>query len=116
MTPKEEDQVYAWISLVNAQNVNPNGGSLQLGQPFYWANPAGVQVTVSACGGFCVDSSYPVPPPPAGDTYGLKQATLLSEPTNWTFSQTPNQWNAPGVPRITNPPSASPLAERKEVA
>jgi hypothetical protein len=114
---KEEDTVYAWISLVNGSNVNPAGGTMQEGQDFYWANSASSAVTVSNCGGFCVDSSYNVPVPPQGQTYGLKKATLLTSPTNWTFTENPNQWNTPGVPRITNPPMPSPLnIENKEVA
>ncbi len=118
---KEEDTVYEWISLVTGNNVNPAGGSMQDGGDFYWANPStSSAVTVSGCGGFCVDSSYTVPEPPQGETYGLKKATLLSAPTGaWTFSESPNQWNAPGVPRIINPPPMpSPLAkpQEKEVA
>jgi hypothetical protein len=117
MTLKEEDIVYAWISIVTGQNVNPNGGTLQPGQYFYWANPASVAVTLTGCGGFCVDSTYTVPAPPTGQQFGLKQAQLLASPgADWSFTETPPEWNVPGVPRIINPPEPSPLAERKEVA
>lgn len=103
------DTIYAWISLQNGSNVNPNGGSLSLGQPFYWANPGGVKVTVSGCSGFCTASSYDVPAPASGQTYGLKEATLVStQPTDWSFSENPNQWNTPGMPHISNPPAALP--------
>ncbi len=112
-----EETVYAWISIQNGSSVNPQGGSMRLGQEFYWANPvANVSVTLSGCGGFCVDDSYSVPAPPAGQTYGLKKAQLLNSPTSWTFSENPNQWNAPGVPRITNPPEPTPLEVKREVA
>jgi hypothetical protein len=117
MTLNEEDIVYAWISIVTGQNVNPNGGSLQLNGFFYWANPAGVAVTLTGCGGFCVDSSYVVPSPPSGQTYGLKQAQLLASPgADWSFTENPPEWNVPGVPRIISPPEPSPLAENREVA
>jgi hypothetical protein len=102
------DTVYAWISLENGSNVNPNGGSLTKGQPFYWANKASVSVSLTGCDGFCTASSYDVPAPPSGQTYGLKEATLLSAPTNWNFSQNPNQWNVPGQPKIQNPPMPMP--------
>jgi hypothetical protein len=119
MTLNEEDQVCAWIDIQNGSSVNPQGGSLQLGQDFYWANPvANVTVTLTGCGGFCVDSSYTVPAPPQGQTYGLKKATLLSSPAPgaWSFTESPLEWNAPGVPRITNPPDTGPLEANAEVA
>jgi len=117
----DETVVYAWINIQNGSSVNPQGGSMQLGQDFCWANPVpNVSVTLSGCAGFCVNDSYTVPAPPVGETYGLKLARLLTAPTAWTFSENPNQWNAPGVPRITNPPEPTPLdageEDEKEVA
>lgn len=121
MYEKEENTIYAWINIQNGSSVNPQGGSLQLGQDFYWANPVSSvvtpSVTISGCGGFCVDASYTVPAPPPGQNYGLKKATLLAAPPGpWTFTESPNEWNAPGVPRITNPPEPTPLELNKEVA
>jgi hypothetical protein len=113
---EENDAVYAWINIQNGSSVNPAGGSLQPGQKFYWANPTGLMVTVNNCGGFCTNSSYPVPAAANGQQYGLKEATLLASPTVWTFSETPNEWNAPGLPRITNPPWPTPLNAEKDVA
>jgi hypothetical protein len=122
MEYKVEDTVLAWINIQNASSVNPQGGSLQLGQEFYWANPVSSvvtpYVTLSGCSGFCENDSYTVPAPPPGQSYGLKKAKLLSAPTSWTFSESPNQWNAPGAPRIINPPMPTPLDANvnKEVA
>jgi hypothetical protein len=113
---EENDTVYAWIDIQNGSSCNPAGGSLQTGQKFYWANPTGLVVTLDNCGGFCTEASYIVPAPPAGQQYGLKEATLVAAPTVWTFSETPNEWNAPGRPVITNPPWPSPLNAQKEVA
>ncbi|HEY6765062.1 MAG TPA: hypothetical protein VI386_09835 [Candidatus Sulfotelmatobacter sp.] len=103
------DTVYAWINIQNGSNCNPAGGGLQTGQKFYWANPTSQAVTVNNCGGFCTASSYSVPAPQTGQQYGLKEATLLTNPTVWTFSETPNQWNAPGLPHIGNPPWPTPM-------
>jgi hypothetical protein len=112
MAPKHEGAVYAWISIQNGTNVNPNGGSIEYGQQFFWANPvAGKTVTINGCGGFCVDSAYTVGPPPAGQAYGLASATVLpqNQVTSWEFGpEVPNQWNAPGMPKIINPPFPSP--------
>lgn len=117
---EDNETVYAWINVQNGSNCNPAGGSLQTGQSFYWANPTNQLVTINDCGGFCSASSYPdVPTPPAGKTYGLLQATLLTNPTSWTFSESPNAWNAPGRPHIGNPPWPTPLEGKereKEVA
>jgi hypothetical protein len=103
----------AHISLQNGSNIN--GGTFALGQNFYWANPANVAVTVEGCGGFCVDDTYTVPAAPAAGQYGLKQATLLTQATNWSFGpEVPNQWNAPGMPHVGNPPMPAP--KEREVA
>ena|SRR5437879_4332427 len=108
----------AWINIQNSSNVN--GGTFTKGQDFYWANPvAGKTVTISGCGGFCTGTSYIVPGPATGQQYGLKKATLLAAPTDWSFSESPNEWNAPGSPHIVNPPFpiAAPEEKRdKEVA
>jgi hypothetical protein len=94
----------AQVTLANGTVVS--GGPLQLGCSFYWANPSSSKVTVSNCSAFCTESSYEVPGKTAGSSYGLCAATLVStQPTSWQFSQNPNQWNAPGMPRIDNPPS-----------
>lgn len=111
---------YAWINLQNGTNVNPspNGGTWQLGQPFFWANPAGGSVTVTGCSGFCPQNTYTVPPPTSGQRYGLAPASLLQNPTSWSFGpENPNQWNAPGMPHISNPPSViRPRKDEAEVA
>lgn len=113
MTRKVEETVYAWISIQNGNNVN--GGVFAYGQPFYWANPvAGVTVTINGCGGFCTETTYTVPPPPPGDTYGLSSATLLpqNQVTSWDFGpEVPNEWNAPGMPHLQ-----APTMPKKEVA
>ena len=103
----------AHISIQNGSNIN--NGTFALGQDFYWANPVvGQQVTIENCGGFCVNSSYTVPGAPAVGQVGLKKATLLSQPTNWTFSESPNQWDAPGMPHIGNPPDPDAQEDKRE--
>lgn len=103
----------AHISIQNGSNLN--GGTFALGQNFYWANPANVAVTIYNCGGFCTESTIVVPAAPAGQQYGLKQATLLTQATSWNFGpEDPNQWNAPGMPHVGNPPLPSPLNAEKE--
>lgn len=94
-----------------------NGGTLQLGCPFYWANPTDEDVSIAGCGGFCTESSYSVPKKPAGLPYGITEAMLLTQPTSWTFGpETPNAWTPPGAPKIGNPPWPTPKNEEKEVA
>ena len=90
------------VSIQNGSVIN--GGTLVLGQPFYWANPVAREVTVSGCSGFCTQDSFDVPRYTPTQGNGLKEATLLASPTNWNFSETPNEWNAPGMPHIGNPP------------
>lgn len=104
----------AHISLANGSNIN--NGDFALGQNFYWANPAvGQAVTVYGCGGFCVEDTYVVPGAPSVGFYGLKQATLLTQPTSWGFGpEQPNQWNAPGMPHVGNPPWPSPVNEEEK--
>ena len=106
------------VNIRNGSIVNPPA-ALQFGQPFQWANPVvGVNVGITNCGGFCAQSSYPVPGAPSAGSYGLADAVLLQNPTNYSFSENPNQWNAPGMPHITNPPWPTPKnnEEKKEVA
>jgi hypothetical protein len=108
----------AHISLQNGSNLN--GGTFALGQDFYWANPSVTQaVTVYGCGGFCVDDAYAVPAAPTLGAFGLKKATLLAQPTDWSFGpEQPNMWNAPGMPHIQQPPwpTPKPLEHDREVA
>ncbi|HTS34741.1 MAG TPA: hypothetical protein VMH04_03655 [Candidatus Solibacter sp.] len=103
----------AAVSIVNGSILN--GGTLQKGCPFYWANPTYEAVTLSGCDGFCTASSYQLSGRPAGLNYSITEATLLANPTNWNFSESPNKWNAPGMPHIQTPPWPSPVNEEKPV-
>ncbi len=109
----------AHISIQNGSNIN--GGTFAPGQNFYWANPVvGQAVTIYGCGGFCADDTYTVPGALTLGQYGLKQAALLTQPTGWSFGpEQPNEWNAPGMPHIQQPPWPTPKEvhkEHKEVA
>ncbi len=95
------------VNIQDGSVINPPA-ALAFGQPFQWANPiVGTRVAISGCSGFCTASEYGVPGAPASGEYGLCDATLLQSPTAYTFSESPNQWNAPGMPRISNPPLAT---------
>ena len=95
------------VNIRNGSIINPPA-ALEYGQPFQWANPVvGVNVGLSGCSGFCTQDTYGVPAAPTVGAWGLKDAVLLGSATSWDFSESPNQWNAPGRPHITNPPAAA---------
>ena len=95
---------------VSIQNGNViNGVALTLGNPFVWSNPTGVNVQLSNCGGFATQNTYNVP------ANGTKAAQMLTAPTNYSFTESPNEWNAPGLPHISSPTLAA-AHEKKEVA
>jgi hypothetical protein len=101
------------VNIRNGNIINPPA-ELQYGEPFEWANPVvDVNVGISGCSGFATQDSYGVPGAPTIGAYGYRSAVLLQNPTNWTFTESPNEWNAPGSPRIINPPMN---AEEKDVA
>lgn len=97
----------------NTPNINlQNGqvtGTLQNGQTFYWYNPTQTTVTVNNCGTWAAQSSYTCAP-------GYTSAVLLSNPnTNgYAFTESPNEWNTPGMPHVGNPPFPSPLEREKD--
>jgi len=95
------------VSIQNGTVVN--GVALTLGNPFVWLNPTGVNVQLSNCGGFATQATYNVP------ANGTKAAQLLAAPTNYSFTEFPNEWNAPGLPHISSPPLHA-ADEKKEVA
>jgi hypothetical protein len=106
------------VSIVNGSIINPPA-VLEFGKPFQWANPVvGVHVGLSGCSGFATSDTYGVPGAPSQGSYGLKDAVMLLTPTNYAFSETPNEWNAPGSPRIIVPPwpNRRNNEETKEVA
>ncbi|HTW57996.1 MAG TPA: hypothetical protein VMD99_07700 [Terriglobales bacterium] len=74
-------------------------GTLAKGQPFYWYNPTSADVTVANCGTWCGASSYTVP---AGQ---YVEATILANPNSnaYAFTESPNEWDAPGMPHISAP-------------
>jgi hypothetical protein len=105
----------AAVSIVDGSILNNQ--TLELGGTFFWANPTSVAVTVNGCGGFCTQDTYTVPAKPNAQLpYGIVEATMLASPTNWNFSESPNQWNAPGMPHIGNPPTQMPAPADQEVA
>jgi hypothetical protein len=89
-------------------------GTLQAGQPFNWYNPAGEQTVISSCGTWCAASDYYANP-------GNTAAAVLAVPNRsaYAFTESPNRWDAPGMPHIGTPPfpGARDLNEKhKEVA
>jgi hypothetical protein len=101
------------VNIRNGNIINPPA-VLECGQPFQWANPVvDVNVGLYGCAGFATQDTYGVPGAPTIGAYGYKDAVLLQNPTSWTFTENPNEWNTPGSPRIINPPMN---AEKKDVA
>jgi len=81
-------------------SVTPKNDSLTYGCSFDWANPTDKAVTLSGCGGFCTEDEYEVPAGTATNP-GLAAAVILNPPPGpFTFTETPNEWDAPGTPRI----------------
>ena len=99
----------AAVSIVDGSILN--GQTLTLGGMFWWANPTSVAVTLTGCAGFCPQDSYVVPAKPAGLPYGIVEAALLAAPTNYNFSENPNQWNAPGMPHLQGPTGGALMEE-----
>jgi len=90
------------VTIANGSVIN--NIPLSFGGPFQWANPATVPVRLTGCAGFATQDTYDLPAAAAPGGYGLKDAQLLLQPTSYGFSENPNQWNAPGMPRISTPP------------
>jgi hypothetical protein len=87
------------VSIRNG-SVSPQGDTLTYNCTFSWANPTSKKVTLTGCGGFCTNDSYEVPAGTASNP-GLAAAQILANPPGpFTFGETPNEWNAPGTPRI----------------
>ena len=101
---------------VNIQNgsISPAGSTLTNGCSFQWANPTSSPVKVKNCGGFCTQSEYDIQP------NSTANASILANPPGpFTFTEQPNEWNAPGQPHIVvNPMPAAADADsyNKEVA
>jgi len=83
---------------INIQNGQVTG-TLQAGQPFYWYNPTAVTVTLKNCGTWANADTYTLAP-------GYTPAGSHSNPNMnpWAWTESPNQWNTPGMPHIGNPP------------
>ncbi|HTS34742.1 MAG TPA: hypothetical protein VMH04_03660 [Candidatus Solibacter sp.] len=74
-------------------------GTLLNGTEFYWYNPTSQNISISGCGAWCVSDVYN---PPAGK---YQRANLQAFPNTSAFAwtETPNQWNVPGMPHIQTP-------------
>lgn len=83
---------------INIQNGSVTG-SLARGQTFYWYNPTGTDVTMKNTGTWTSADSITVP------ANGSAQVTFLQNPNTFglAFTESPNQWNAGGMPHISNP-------------
>ena len=86
-----------------------NGSPVRLtaGADFTWVNNTANTVSITACSGFCVGSSYSVNASSNG-TPGTTSAKVNSNPSGWTYTPSPaGTWAPggpdPGVPRIQNP-------------
>jgi hypothetical protein len=88
---------------VNITNGDVNGGTLTRGCSFEWYNPTANAVTLSGCGGFCTGASFLVP------ASGKAAAQIQANPPG-PFTFTDPAWSAPGMPHISNPPSAEEAA------
>jgi hypothetical protein len=93
---------------VNIQNGSVTNPPVTYPGDFQWLNPTGTNVLLTNCGGFCTQDSYRVP---ANSTVN---AQTIANPTNNNFTETPNEWNAPGMPHIKNPTRG--VHDEKEVA
>ncbi|MGC2447182.1 MAG: hypothetical protein WA477_06015 [Candidatus Sulfotelmatobacter sp.] len=84
-------------------------GSLENGKAFNWNNPLPGAVEITNCGAWCAASSYTA-------NTGLTAAAMATVPNDkacaWTES--PNRWNAPGMPHVGTPPWPSPKNEEQE--
>jgi hypothetical protein len=96
---------------IQSGSVTPYPATLTDGCHFEWTNPSGNPVKLTGCGGFCTESEYDVPAA-VGGTPGTQAAIILQNPTGpYTFTETPNAWQAPGNPRIVVNPEPSNKAE-----
>jgi hypothetical protein len=93
---------------VDIQNGSVTNGPVAYPGGFQWSNPTGNNVLLSGCSGFCTQDTYHVP------ANGTCDAQTIASPTNNNFTETPNEWNVPGMPHIKNP--TRPVAEDREVA
>ncbi len=86
------------ISIENGQAT----GALGDGITFWWYNPTAVSVTISSCGVWTGADSYPCNP-------GYTQASIRAKPngSGWAWTESPNEWNTPGMPHVGNPPVAT---------
>jgi hypothetical protein len=85
---------------VDIQNGSVTNGPVTFPGSFQWNNPTGTNVLLTNCGGFCTQASYQVP------ANGTTDAETIANPTSHDFTETPNEWNAPGMPHIKNPTMA----------
>lgn len=100
----------------NTPNINIETGvvtgALEDGQTFYWYNPTQESVDLLGCGTWVAKDEFKLAP-------GYNQTSMLLNPNEDAFSWTesPNEWNTPGMPHVQNPPTPTPLEkEKKEVA
>ena len=78
------------------------------GDHFEWVNPTNTPVEIVGCGGFCTQSSYPVP------AYGGTPAQINPDPGQYNFQERPSVWNPggtnPGLPHIQHPSKVQEVA------
>lgn len=92
----------------NTPNINIQTGmvtgSLQNGQTFYWYNPTQGYVELDGCGIWCAQDDFGLDP-------GYTQTSMQIMPNENAFgwTESPNEWNAPGMPHISNPPTPTAL-------
>ncbi len=95
-------------------SVSPQGSALTYGSHFEWANPTPNNVRLTGCSGFCTADEYHVPAGTATNP-GLAAAQISQNPPGpFGFTETPNEWNAPGTPRIVVNPW--PAEKKRDVA
>jgi hypothetical protein len=101
------------VNIVNGQVT----GTLQKGGTFYWYNPTANEtqsITISGFDSWCAGTSYVIY---AGEQYSAAASILANPASPYSFSESPNRWNAPGMPRTQGPIHLpTPGNEDKEVA
>jgi hypothetical protein len=87
---------------INVTSGNVSGGTLTWGCNFEWVNPTSAVANLTCCGAFATQSSYSVPAASGGQN-GIVAAQLNS---GFQFVFGSSAYNAPGMPHISNPPTA----------
>jgi hypothetical protein len=87
---------------INVTNGNVSGGTLTWGCNFEWVNPTSNVVNLTCCGAFATQSSYSVPAASGGQNGTL--AAQINSSIQFVFGS--SGYTAPGMPHISNPPTA----------